>query len=132
MRVYADRVDEKNAFQALLPKSGGEEPNWEKIHEFIKGAKYMDDDGMFVNVSAAVVERYLIANKKWDDATALTTRLKGLKFIANNDRAISYLDGLLEKIEKGKAEAAEEKKDDDAEGNEKDGEGNDKDDDGDK
>ena len=83
IRKYADRIDEKNAFKAALPTERGESPDWEKIHSFIKGAKHMDNDGMFVNVSVAVVEKYLLAEGKYDDATALATRIKSMKAIAN-------------------------------------------------
>lgn len=137
VRIYADRVDEKAAFKAVLPKQRGEAPNWEKIYEFIQGAKYMDDDRVFLDVSIAVVQRFLLAEKRFDDATALAKRIKETKIVQNNERALQYLDDLIAKIasEKEAAEKADEeeeteddeKSDDDDGKTDKDGEGDDKD-----
>ena len=115
VRKYADRIDEKSAFKAVLPQKRGEEPNWEKIHDFIEGAKYMDNDGMFINACVGVIENFLLAEKRHDDANALVARIKGMSTIANNDGAMKYLDELLAKIAKDKEAAAEEKAEGDME-----------------
>ena len=127
VRIYADRVDEKAAFKAVLPKQRGEEPNWEKIYEFVKGAKYMDDDRVFLDVSITLLSRYLLPEKRFDDATNLAKRIKETKVVQNNDRALQYLEDMITKIASEKDAAAkeaaegEEKKDEDAEGHKDDG-----------